>query len=409
MKSRQQSAASRPSRRSVLALLGAAPLAGTATLAMPEAARAASGRSDAIPAPIPGSLRPGGQFDRYVAQLAAEDKFSGNVLLVHRDRPVLSRSYGMANKEKSIPNQPDTIFALGSITKVFTGLAVMQLVAENKIVLTEKLGTYLDGFSARAADVTIHQLLTHTSGFGDYMQLSGFGDQVLSWNSVPEYWNGCMSFVRKETPAFTPGNRFQYSNAGFFALGAVVAEVSGQSYYDYVREHIFRPAGMGSGDFYTRPQWISDRRIAHPYSTQNTSKRTDVASIMPFVGSPDGEAFATADDLARFVRALLGGKLLAPAFVEALTSPKFPTLNLPAKPGLSAKWGFEAYGPETAILNDQRIISHGGAAPGVCAYLAVFPDSDWIEVNLSNYDVAPDIHPIDSLAEQLITAPHPTS
>jgi CubicO group peptidase (beta-lactamase class C family) len=159
----------RPSRRSTLRLLGAAPLAATGVLATSGTAQAAGDNR------VPAALKPGGSVDEFVAALAAEDKFAGTVLLVHRDRPVLVRSYGLADKERSIPNRLDTIYALGSITKMFTAVAVMQLVQQGTIGLHERLGTYLDGFPQQIADtVTIHQLLTHTSGLGDYLHSDAF-------------------------------------------------------------------------------------------------------------------------------------------------------------------------------------------------------------------------------------------
>ncbi|MFC7589401.1 serine hydrolase domain-containing protein [Nonomuraea antimicrobica] len=120
--------------------------------------------------PVPSSLRPGGEFDAYVARLAQADQFSGTVLLRHRSRPVLARSYGMADKARSIPNGPDTIFKLASVSKCLTAVALGQLVQRDKVDLHAPLGDYLDGFSAETAKVTVHHLLTHTAGLGEYAQ-----------------------------------------------------------------------------------------------------------------------------------------------------------------------------------------------------------------------------------------------
>ncbi|WP_246258550.1 serine hydrolase domain-containing protein [Amycolatopsis anabasis] len=272
-------------RRSVLAAMGTAPLAASTALAPAGIGHADSSRTDRIPE----DLRPGGKLDRLVVRLAAEDKFSGTVLLRHRDRPVLSRSVGMADHQRSIPNGPDTI-SLASITKLFTGVAIAQLAQRNKVAYHEKLGAYLDGFPDEIADqVTVHQLLTHTSGMGDHMQLPGYEKAAATWTSVQQTWDGEPEFVRKTGLAFIPGSGWRYCNTGYHALGAIVAEVSGQSYYDYVRENIFTPAGMTSSDFYTKPQWRDGRRIAHPYAPQDSGKRVDVLEEDPhFVGSPAG-------------------------------------------------------------------------------------------------------------------------
>ncbi|WP_460491286.1 serine hydrolase domain-containing protein [Dactylosporangium cerinum] len=312
------------SRRATLGLLGAVPLAAGGVLAT-----AGPAHADA-----PADLRPGGAFDRFVARLAAEDAFSGTVLLLHRGRRVLARSYGMANKERSIANGPDTAFALGSITKLFTAVAVVQLVQQGKVSFHGTLGTYLDGFPPDVAGtVTVHHLLTHTSGMGDYMQSPGFWAQAPTWKSIEQAWDGIMAFVRGGALAFPPGAGHAYSNSAYQALGAIVAKVSGRSYYDYVREHIFRPAGMTGSDFFTVPQWRDDRRIARPYSSQQSAARVDALDRHIFVGSPAGNSFSTAGDLARFTAALLGDELLSPAYTRLALGPKVPIAPPPPRRG----------------------------------------------------------------------------
>jgi CubicO group peptidase (beta-lactamase class C family) len=163
---------SRSSRRAVLGMLGAAPLAAGGLLAVPATAEARAGSAGHNP--VPPELLPGGTLDKLIAQRAAADQYSGTVLLLHDGHPVLSRSYGMADKQLSIGNGPETIFALGSITKLFTGIAIAQLVQQGKVAYHEKLGAYLDGFPAEVAGtVTVHQLLTHTAGMGDVYRDSG--------------------------------------------------------------------------------------------------------------------------------------------------------------------------------------------------------------------------------------------
>lgn len=402
----RESLTARPvSRRATLGLLGAAPLAAGGVLATAGTAHAAAAsRSDRIPA----DLRPGGAFDRLVAQLAAEDTFSGTVLLLHRGRRVLSRSFGMADKQRSVANGPDTIFALGSITKLFTAVAVAQLVQQGKVAFHGTLGTYLDGFPPDVAGtVTVHQLLTHTSGMGDYLRSPGFWTQAPTWGSVAQAWDGSMAFVRQGGLSFAPGTGHAYSNSGYHALGAIVAKVTGRSYYDYVRDHVFRPAGMTGSDFFTTAQWRDDRRIAHPYSTQESTQRADVIDRHVFVGSPAGGSFATAGDLARFTAALLGDQLLSPAYTGLILSPKVPVDPPPPPPGLPPLVAFETYAPLAVLTNGQWAVGHNGGAPGVSTDLEWYPDSGWVTVLLSNYDLGTRsaTAPVNALAQKLITQP----
>jgi CubicO group peptidase (beta-lactamase class C family) len=346
---------SRLSRRAALTAFGAAALTVGGALAVTNAANA----TDTPPqsGSIPDDLRPGGRLDKFVAQLAAEDRFSGTVLLVHRDRPVLTRSYGMANKDLQLPNRPDTIFALASITKLFTQVAIDQLAEQDLVAYDGKLGDYLDGFPPEIADsVTVEHLLTHTSGMGDFHSPEFF-DEARTWDSATEVMDGTMAYIRRGTLSFPPGTGNQYSNSGYVTLGAIVEKVSKQSYYAYVKKHVFVPAHMTSADFYTTPHWRADRRIARPYTQLPTGERVDVIDNNIFIGTPAGGSFATAADLVRFVRTHKVG---------------------------------------------QPINAHGGnPGGGVCADLDSYPDSGWVTVVLSNYEDA--TQAIDDLTRKIIT------
>ncbi len=364
-----------PSRRSVLGMLGAAP---AALLAAPGSDR------------IPEDLRPGGAYDRFAAKLAAEDKFSGAVLVSHRGKPVLSRAYGMADKQLSLPNQVDTIFALASASKPFTALAILQLAQQGHITFYDTLGTYLNGFPATiAGSVTVHHLLTHTSGMGDLLTDQEFLAKAGTWTSAEEVMTELMNIIRKQPLKFAPGTGNLYSNNGYDTLGAIVAAVSGQSFYDYVRTHIFAPAGMTRTDFYTRPQRLTDRRIAHPYTLDASGQRVDAlrtgegASRM-FIGTGGGNAFSTAPDLVRFACALQDGKLLNPAFTELYVSAKFPMR--PRGAADPAVRSFMAYGATAPIVNNHRLLTHGGGAAGESTNWTIYRDLDWCGVILSNYD-----------------------
>lgn len=338
-------------------------------------------------------LLPGGEFDRFVARQAGQDRFSGTVLLAHRGRPVLTRSYGMAGAD--VPNEPDTVFTLASVTKCFTGLAIGQLVARGLVAFQAPLSDYLDGFPS---GVTVHQLLTHTSGIGRPPVGSG---PLPVWDSVEETVEGTMAVIRQAPPRFAPGTRYGYSNDAFWVLGAIVAEVTGQSYFDYVRSNIFAAAGMTRADFYTRPQVLAAPDIARPYWTQPSGGRADFTATPYhwFVGGPDGGAYATAGDLLRFARALRAGRLLHPALVDLVTGGKMP-VPPGERPTTVSQW-LTGYGFEDYVHGRRRVFGHPGSGPGRATNFDVFPDQDWVSVVLSNYDTPVD--PIVNLARQLIT------
>ncbi len=346
---------------------------------------------------IPDDLKPGGALDRFIAERAAADAFSGTVLLTHRGRPVLHRWHGMANKQLSIPNGPDTIFALASVTKLFTSVAIAQLAQRRRLSFQDKVGAHLPSFPAETADrVTIHHLLTHSSGLGDHHQSPGFWEQAATWTTVEQVMSGITGIIREMRPAFVPGSASQYSNSGFHLLGEIVAAASGQSYYDYVRDNIFRPAGMASTGFYTRPQRRDDPRIARPYAKQPSGDRVDIVDRGLFIGTPAGDALSTCADMQRFAAALLGERLLDRSHTRIMLAPKFP---LPA-----SFTAFQAYGPIAAFPGGQLTLGHGGGSPGASTTLDTFPDSEWNVVMLSNYEMGT-VQPPAAMARRLITSP----
>lgn len=352
------------------------------------------GVAEAKSTTIPPALRPGGEVDRYLGGLAAADQLSGTVLVARDGDPVLSRSYGYADREKGLRNRADTIFCLGSVTKLFTAVAVAQLAQRGALSLVDPIGRHLDGFAADVAGkVTIHHLLTHTSGLGDFTRDAGYFEEAAGWTTPEQVMDGTLRYVRTEPLAFLPGSSDAYSNSGFHVLGCIVQQVSGRSYYDYVREHVFRPAGMTAADFTTLPRWRSGSRFAHPYPTDRSGTRTDAldGDAFPYVGNPAGNAFATAPDLVRFVRALSGDKLLNVAYRNVFLTPKLPRPPLPAAGGKPAVTPFEGYGQSHFVINGRRVAGHLGAAPGVSAGVDWYPDAGWTVVALTNYDVSPDV------------------
>jgi len=384
-------------RRSVLGALGAS----GALLATGAVAGAAAG-----PAVSPASadLR---AFDRFVKEQAAMDAFAGSLLLVHRGRPVLARSYGRAND--AAPNGPDTLFAMASVTKLFTAVAIAQLAQAGKIAYTSTLGSVLGGFPAEiAGTVQVHHLLTHTSGLGDTFTMPGYLEEALTWTDVDQVMNGTTDYIRRTALEFAPGAGSRYSNAAYHLLGAIVAQVSGKSYYDYVREHVFRPAGMATTDFYTRPQWHTDPRIAHPYAKQPSGERADTIDRRLYVGTPAGDAFTTCADMARFAAALQGSKLLDRAFTGITLSGKVPPPPQPGPPPGGTPGAphaaFQCYGPVSLLVGGQWVTGHGGGAPGTSTDFQMYPDTGWVTVILSNYDYDGGPPPVVKKARDTITA-----
>ncbi|WP_052423180.1 serine hydrolase domain-containing protein [Nonomuraea candida] len=357
---------------------------------------------------VPRGLRPGGEFDRYLAHLAGQDRFSGVVLLAYRDRPVLLRAYGLTDRARSVPNHASTRFNIASVTKSLTGIAVMRLVEQRKVKLNGKLGDYLDGFAPEVANaVTVHHLLTHTSGMGGYSRTDAFAQGVQRWTSEAEVMDGILGIIRAtESKAADPGIEHRYSDSGYAVLGAIVAAMSKGSYYDYVHEHVMAAAGMTRSGFFPKPKVLAADDIAHPHTTdRETGARIDFTTspYFGYLGGPADAAYATAEDLLRFAVAVRDtDTLLSRAFATLTTGAKVPVPADTAPPAW-AEHQFYGYGFRAAIAGGHRLFGHSGTGAGNRSNLDIFPDLGWVTVTLGNY--LDPITDVVRLQRQLITQP----
>lgn len=324
----------------------------------------------------------GARLDAYVRRLAEADRFSGVVLLAKDGRPLFERAYGMANKEEQLPNTLATRFDVASAGKMFTAVAVAQLVEQGLIRYDAPFGSYLPDYPAPyAQQVTIDQLLTHRSGIVDvFADQERFAEVRGSANPQRDY----LALFQNEPLRFTPGERFEYSNSNYILLGAIVERVSGQSYADYLHEHIFAPAGMAATAL--------DRRagaaptLARGYTeivdlvqmelTPGTRRPAD--GFAPAVGSAAGGAVSTAGDLLKFDQALRGHVLLSAPATEQLLADRVDY----ERPGYRYAYGFI-----TRQAGDERIVGHSGGFPGVDAQVELYQGSGYTVIVLANYEL----------------------
>lgn len=264
-----------------------------------------------------------GELRRYVEKLSRADVFSGVVLLAHNGKPLFREAYGRADNSRNLPNRIDTKFNLASMNKMFTAVAVAQLVQQGKVKLDKRIVDYLPNYpnKAVAEKVTVHQLLTHTSGLGSY------------WNEKYQARKDQLRKVADFLPlfvddplSFEPGARFQYSNNGYIILGLIIEKVSGQDYYDYVQQHICKPAGMLDTAFYETDQTVTNLATGYTNSGENgvpfLGERRPNWTILARRGSSAGGGYSTAEDLLKFDVALRGNKLLSPEYTKLVLEGK---------------------------------------------------------------------------------------
>ncbi|TDD39600.1 serine hydrolase domain-containing protein [Saccharopolyspora elongata] len=378
-------------RRRLLGLGGLA-AAGVATGA--PLVGAGLGHASAAPEPsgrdrIPPDTQPGGAYDRYVAELAAEDKFSGVVLLSYRGRTVLSRSYGMADKEKGIRNHEGVAVNLSSGSQPFLSVAILQLAQQGKVALSDTVGTHLTGFAREIAEqVTIHHLLTPISGLDAPMP-----DWQRVFHSKEEVHEYHQQWTRQAELVAVPGsgdNGHRPGGGASLAIAAQIVEaVTGTTFWDYVHQHVFGRCGMTGSAFYTRQQWLTDEHIARSYMLQADGSRVDAVRNLDkgtrnpgrgFIGYASGDGFATAPDLVRFANALRDGTVLDRPYADLFAGPKLPG---------HGPTSYEAYTMPVSIIGDQWVIGRGGGTGGSSANWTIYPDTGWVGVVLSNYDEVP--------------------
>jgi CubicO group peptidase (beta-lactamase class C family) len=256
------------------------------------------------------------------------------------------------------------------MNKMFTAVSILQLVQAGKIQLTDPLGKYLTDYPNKnvASKVTIHHLLTHTGGTGDF-----FGPQFdahrLELRSLKDY----VTLYGKRDLAFEPGSRWAYSNYGFLLLGLVIEKASGENYYDYVRNHVYKPAGMTSSDSLSEDETVPDRSIG--YTKEGGKGWHPNTDTLPPRGTSAGGGYSTVEDLLRFANALNSHKLLNEHYTDLLTTGK-----------VDARGSKYAYGFGDHTENGVRSFGHGGGAPGMNGDLKIYPQSGYVIAVLANMD-----------------------
>jgi CubicO group peptidase (beta-lactamase class C family) len=315
---------------------------------------------------------------------AATESFSGVALIAKDGEPVFHEAYGYADKNADLPNRLDTKFNLGSINKLFTTVAVYQLLEAGKLNLDDTIGKYLPQFPPAVADsVTVKHLLDHRSGWGAYWDNPTWNARRSELRSLDDY----MAFIKDIPLDFEPGTRMQYSNTGYEVLGAIVQKASGQSYYDYVRDHIYKPARMNSTDAYDLAG--DTPNLARGYAGGGYGE--DNSTMLAVRGTAAGGGFSTAGDLMRFVEALGAGRLVSPKHANRLLHGSFAG----GGPGVNTALHMNVSGNHTVVVLSNfdppaanqvaRMLSDSVAAEsGVKQYrigVAMIPHQDGVAVD----------------------------
>ncbi|WP_312099508.1 serine hydrolase [Niallia sp.] len=326
-----------------------------------------------------------------ISRAKNRNNFSGNVLIKIEDNLLVETSFGYANRSEKIENNTNTRFGIASGCKLFTAIAICQLVEKGKLSFETKLEDCLIGtFPHFDKDITIHHLLTHTAGIPDYFDEEVMNDFEELWINTPMYH---IRMLKDFLPLFQnkpmkskAGEKFNYNNAGYILLGLIIEQLSKLSFSDYIEENIFKRAGMKNSGYYeldALPQSTALGYIDFP----NGTWKTNIYSL-PAKGGSDGGAFVTVNDIARLWDALLNNQLLSKEYTFKLLTPFIQTKKLT---------GFYGYGIWIEKKEDYIFKYHIlGYDPGVSFHSAFYPRSSIKTIICSNksdgaYDVMREI------------------
>jgi CubicO group peptidase (beta-lactamase class C family) len=270
-----------------------------------------------------------------------------------------------------VPNNIETKFNLGSMNKMFTSVAIAQLVEAGKLSFDDPLGKFMPDFPDKEASekIKIKHLLSHTSGLGNYFNRAFFDGSRANFRAIDDF----LALAKDEKMQFEPGSKWQYSNTGMLVLGKIIEKVSGQNYFDYIRENVYKKAGMTSSDSFDLDSVNPNLAVGYEkdFTDQGMVFRNNIF-LHVIKGGPAGGGYSTVRDLLKFANALRDGKLVGKDYVKTLTTPK-PELNSPG------------YGYGFIIGANPDTFGHSGGFPGISSELIMFANSDFAAVVLSNY------------------------
>ncbi len=256
------------------------------------------------------------RIDELVSLYNKYDQFNGAALVAENGKVIYKKGFGLANMEWNIPNEPDTKFRLGSITKQFTATLVLQLVEQGKLKLDGRVSDYLEGYRKdTGAKITIHHLLSHTSGLPNYTALPGFSETISRNPYAVE------DFVKKYASGdleFEPGTKFNYSNSGYFLLGAIIEKVTGKPYEQVLQENILDPVGMKNTGYDHYEAIIGKRATGYVKTPSGYKNAPYLDMTIPYAA---GSLYSTVEDLFLWDQALNEDKILSVKSRELMFTP----------------------------------------------------------------------------------------
>lgn len=295
-----------------------------------------------------------------------------SVAVAQGDRILFARGYGLADVERGDSVREETVFRSGSVTKQFTAAAILRLAEQGRLSLDDEITRFLPDFPTQGHRVTVRHLLNHTSGIRSYTSLGPRWAVRMGEDLAPEE---LIALFRDEPFDFAPGERFLYNNSGYFLLGMIIEQVTGQAYAEYVERELLHPLGL-TGITYCPNEPAAGHAHGYQPAAGGHAPSPPISMTHPYAA---GALCATASDLVRWNHALVSGRVVRPESYRRMTTPDTLTS------GEATAYGF---GLGLGSLEGVRLVSHTGGIPGFSAVLSYFPERDLSIAVLTNNQAA---------------------
>lgn len=317
-------------------------------------------------------------IDEFVTALVEQEQFSGSLLVARDGQVLISKGYGLANVELEVPNTPGTKFRLGSMTKQFTALAILQLQQQGKLNVQDPICQYIQGCPQAWQLTTLHHLLTHTSGVPNFTFFSNYAE----FKKLPATPLKLIEQFRDVRLEFEPGERWRYSNSGYIVLGYIIEEVSGQSYASFLHDNIFKPLQMSDTGYADSRMIITQRAAGYSAPGVNADY---IDMSVPYAA---GGLYSTVEDLFVWDQALYTSKLIPFTLQKEMFTP-FEPIPVDAREKLSSQAEVSyGYGWRIGKQFDRQWVAHGGSIDGFAATFDRYPDDKVAIIVLSNLESA---------------------
>jgi CubicO group peptidase (beta-lactamase class C family) len=306
-------------------------------------------------------------IDEYMKAAVEIERFSGSILVARDGRAIVSKSYGDANVELGVPNTPKTVFRIASLTKQFTAAAIMILQERGELRVADSICKHLTDCPPTWHAITIHHLLTMTSGIPDVTNF-----ELGPLRGLPAPWDQWLAATKRKPVVFKPGDDFAYTRSAYVLLGFIIEQVSGKPYGDFLQENIFSPLGMNQTGYEEHLRIVKNRATGYRYLPDEPITNVPHAEIQRLYAA--GGLYSTTEDLLLWDQALYRGKILSADSINAMSTP-FKDMH-PGK-------GY-AYGWWASTKRGHREIAHGGNLAGFITYFARYPTERVTIIVLSN-------------------------